>query len=196
MIGEYNKSVILTYVGIAFAITGIYFSMQNLYNFAFLSLIVCGICDLFDGVIARKCKRTQRAKDFGVQLDSLADCILFLAFPCVIAFAVLGNLGFIGILYAIAGVIRLAWFNISTNDENSSKFFQGLPVTYSALILPVYYLLHRLLPNILKLEYITILFVVMTIAFVADVKIPKPKGVFYIVLSLIAVITALGILIV
>ena len=75
IIGYYNKSVILTFVGILISI----FGMLNVANtdIALTCLILAGICDLFDGVVARKCKRTDKEKAFGVQIDSLADVISF-----------------------------------------------------------------------------------------------------------------------
>ena len=58
-IGKYNKSVILTYIGIAAAVLGIYFSFVKNIRYTLLCLIICGVCDLFDGAVARKCKRTE-----------------------------------------------------------------------------------------------------------------------------------------
>ncbi len=193
MIGEYNKSVILTYIGIAFAVFGMYFAIYQNTDFAFLCLIVCGVCDLFDGAVARRCKRTHRAKQFGVQLDSLADVVLFLAFPCVIAFATLGKLGFVCVPYVIAGIIRLAWFNI-TAGEGENTHFQGLPVTYSALILSVFYLAHKLLPQLLNYNYFAIIYLICAAAFILNFKIKKPRGMAYIFFAVLAIGVFIGIL--
>ncbi len=195
MIGEYNKSVILTYVGIAFAVFGMYFAINQNINFAFLCFIVCGVCDLFDGAIARRCKRTQQAKEFGVQLDSLADVVLFLALPSVIAFTTLGSLGFVCIPYVIAGIIRLAWFNITT-AQSSNTYFQGLPVTYSALIFCVFYLIHKLLPAIVSYNYIAVIYILCALAFVLNFKIKKPRGIAYLFFALLAIVVFIGILVV
>ncbi len=197
MIGEYNKSVILTYVGIVSAIIGVFCAVNMQIDEAFLCLIASGVCDLFDGAIARKCKRTERAKQFGVQLDSLADVISFLAFPCVLAFCVMGTLGFVSIFYVIAGVIRLAWFNITANSTEQNgetlTYFQGLPVTYSALILPFFYLLTLIFPAVLSASLFAVLYLAMSAAFVVDVKIKKPRGVAYIIFALLAIFVTIGI---
>ena len=66
-IGCFNKSVILTYIGLASALSGINMLLVpnnpvetiNRMDFAMLFLIIAGICDLFDGFIARKCKRNE-----------------------------------------------------------------------------------------------------------------------------------------
>lgn len=78
IIGKWNKSVILTYIGLIFSVLGIFIcsTKENSINIAMCCLIISGICDLFDGFIARKCKRTEEEKKFGVQLDSLVDVIL------------------------------------------------------------------------------------------------------------------------
>ena len=62
IIGKYNKSVILTYVGVTLSIIGIMFTMNQKIDYAMICLIFAGICDLFDGKIAKMCKRTRRGK--------------------------------------------------------------------------------------------------------------------------------------
>ncbi len=196
MIGEYNKSVILTYIGISISITGMWMAIEGELRIAFLCLILAGICDLFDGVIARKCERSDRAKAFGIQLDSLADVIGFLALPCVIGFSTLGVSGSIGIFYVIAGIIRLAWFNVVTVEEGAKGYFQGLPVTYAALILPVYYLLHLISPQIFVLMGLVPVYLFIGIAFIVNVKIKKPRGLAYGFFALLAIGVGTGILII
>ena len=57
MIGFYNYSVILTYLGLGSAIGGIVLALDKQPKLAVLCLLVCGLCDMFDGTIARTCKR-------------------------------------------------------------------------------------------------------------------------------------------
>ncbi len=188
IIGYYNKSVILTFVGILISIVG----MLNAANtdFALTCLILAGICDLFDGVIARKCKRTEKEKEFGVQIDSLADVISFLIFPVV--FAVFNNdnkilAAIIAGVYILAGVERLGWFNVNTG-EGKKGYYDGLPVTYSALIIPIVNVVLELLNVQFKYTNYIIL-AVLAVLYVANVKIKKPTGVWYIIFSVLAVAT-------
>ena len=51
MIGKWNKSVILTYIGLGCSLLGFYFSTVNI-NYTIICLVLAGICDLFDGFIA------------------------------------------------------------------------------------------------------------------------------------------------
>ena len=54
MIGFYNYTVILTYIGLASAVTGIYFAMEGKYVIvSVIALLIAGLCDMFDGKIAR-----------------------------------------------------------------------------------------------------------------------------------------------
>ena len=79
-IGEYDKSVILTYMGAAFALLAVYAIIQSQLRLAMMAFIVSGICDLFDGVVARRMKRTESQKRFGIEIDSLCDMISFALF--------------------------------------------------------------------------------------------------------------------
>ena len=72
MIGYYSYTVILTYLSLVFAMAGIHLSFNGMYQWAFICLIMCGICDTFDGMVARSKKnRTEEEKRFGIQIDSL-----------------------------------------------------------------------------------------------------------------------------
>ena len=88
IIGKWNKSVILSYIGLFFGVFGIYFAIvENNIKIAFTCLILSGICDMFDGTIARKCKRTEEEKEFGIQLDSLSDLVCFGVLPALIGYS-------------------------------------------------------------------------------------------------------------
>lgn len=58
MIGYYNYTVILTYIGFASGIAGILFACGAFGScpepvYAMLCLMLSGLCDMFDGKIAR-----------------------------------------------------------------------------------------------------------------------------------------------
>jgi len=193
IIGKWNKSVILTYIGLIFCIFGIFICItkQNSINIAMSCLIISGICDLFDGFIARKCKRTEEEKKFGIELDSLVDVANFVVFPIVIFI----NMGitsyyslFIFVLFAICGIARLAYFNIKVeNIDGPVKYYLGLPVTYSALIFPLMYLFRYTLPlNIFNIIFTISIFMV-SLFNILNIKILKPKGLAYLVFSVLAI---------
>ena len=195
LIGKYNKSVLLTYAGVACAVTGMMLAMKDRIQIAMVCLIISGICDLFDGVIARKCKRDAEEKEFGVQIDSLADMISFIAFPCVLGLKLLAGKEALMlpvlIVYTLCGIIRLAWFNMHTNTEGSMTHYDGLPVTYVALILPLYYLLQdRILPEP-SAPLTATAYLLIALCFVLKIKIPKPRGIWYAIFAILAIAVSL-----
>ena len=192
MIGKWNKSVILTYIGMGISILGIYLIINGYsIKYAQICLMIAGICDLFDGTIARMCKRTKEEKEFGVQIDSLVDVIVFIIFPIVI----LGSLSKkdiylpLYIIYAIFGIARLAHFNITTeNTDKRIEYYEGMPVTYAALILPIAYLLSYIIENSIFIIAYNIILFIIAILYIVKIKVPKPKtstGIFLIVLGAI-----------
>ena len=194
-IGKWNKSVILTYIGLAVSIFGILICFNNnekSIGFAMSCLIIAGICDLFDGQLARKCKRTEQEKNFGIELDSLVDAIDFIALPIAIFLRLQMNTWYhyiIMVIFAICGIARLAYFNIMVEDNNKPvKYYMGLPVTYTALIFPIFYLLKYIIPlNIFNILY-TALIILVAVLNIINIKIKKPKGIAYLIFPLLAII--------
>lgn len=203
-IGYYNKSVILTYIGVIFAILGIL--GYNNDKMSLICLLIAGLCDLFDGTIARMCKRTESEKEFGVQIDSLADIVSFVVLPTSIFANVVDSTNLniwlkliiiiISVLYIVTGITRLAWFNVHTANGKSDHY-TGLPVTCVAFIVPITYVLHNVIgySDIVHIVTQCILHTLIAILFVANIKIKKAKGVWYIVFSILAVLTFIGLVI-
>ena len=77
MIGFYDYTVILTYVGFCSGMAGIFCASAKHVRLAVFFLALSGLCDMFDGKIARtKKNRTDDEKSFGIQIDSLSDMVL------------------------------------------------------------------------------------------------------------------------
>ena len=53
MIGFYNYTVILTYMGLASAVVGMVTALKGNLLVAVVCLMVSGACDMFDGKVAR-----------------------------------------------------------------------------------------------------------------------------------------------
>ena len=180
MIGKWNKSVILSYVGLGFTVLGILLLTTSVdVKYSIVCLIVSGVCDMFDGTVARRCKRTSEEQLFGIELDSLVDVFSFVAFPIIILLSLGLNKLYclpVYILYAVFGVARLANFNITSENNNQPrKYYEGLPVTMSSLFFPLIYLLSYVLKeNIFNILYL-ITMAIIGILFVTKIKIPKPK---------------------
>ena len=72
MIGFYNYTVILTYVSLLVSSVGIGLAAAGHPFGALCCLLASGVCDMFDGKIARTRKKsTDEEKRFGIQIDSL-----------------------------------------------------------------------------------------------------------------------------
>lgn len=154
MIGFYSYTVVLTYLGLASSAIGMILTFQGFAKYALFCLAFSGLCDMFDGKVARmKKNRTEDEKRFGIQIDSLCDVVCFGAFPMILCYSI-GMRGPAGILilvfYLIAGVIRLAFFNVmeekrQEETDEARKYYQGLPITSIAIILPLFCTLRPLL---------------------------------------------------
>ncbi len=146
MIGYYNYTVILTYIGMLFGFVGITYTWNSNLKMALICLMIAGFCDMFDGKIASNMERTKQEKRFGVQIDSLSDLVCFGVLPALIVFHC-SNGGFLSILisaaYVLCALIRLAWFNVDEEqrqdfEEKSRETYLGLPVTTAALLIPFF----------------------------------------------------------
>lgn len=190
IIGKYNKSVILTYVGLMFALVGIYCAFNDMISYSMICLILSGICDLFDGKVARMCKRDDIEKEFGIQIDSLVDVVSFLALPFCIGIKMFNNMpkiaNIVFIFYVLAGVIRLAWFNLNANKNEAVKTYTGLPVTYSAIILPIIYAINLIFQLQIQIVYLVV-YMIVGLAFILNVKVIKPTGIWYVICAFAAI---------
>ena len=186
MIGYFKLSVLLTYMNVFAAVIGMYFAFQGHLGLAMVCLIVAGVCDMFDGTVARRRERTEREKGYGIELDSIADVISFGVFPAMIGFALGLNEIYhmlIHALFILAALTRLAYFNVTEMEMQAEgaleprKYYEGLPVTSVAIVLPFLYALVRLtgLAPYFKTIYAAFLLLI-AVAFVSRVKVPKIKG--------------------
>lgn len=218
MIGFYDYTVILTYLSILSGTAGIILCLNGIGHpyLGMFFLLFSGLCDTFDGKVARMKKdRTAEMKRFGIQIDSLADLIAFGVLPACIGMAMFRSrmqlqvfsgpkiallqnypiiyqsvLTTIAILYVLAAMIRLAYFNVmeesdQNRDKNGEKAYTGLPVTSAALIFPAVMILHILIKADLTLMYFGVM-IVVGILFLSKFKLKKPKN------AAIAIMIAFG----
>ena len=154
MLGYYNPSVILTLLsaisasfGIAHALSG---GEKGFFG-AIFCLMFSGVCDMFDGAVAARCKRNEEEKLYGIQLDSLCDLVAFGALPGCITLSLAENNGFSRVaatLLILSSVIRLGYFNVQeTMRDRSEKLlaYTGLPVTGVSILFPLCLLIGKVL---------------------------------------------------
>lgn len=181
MNGYYGIAMWLTYLNMISGVVGIGFAFAGNAPFALICLIVSGVCDMFDGTVAKRCERCREEKIYGIQIDALADLVSFGVLPGAIGFA-LGMQRFPWVLpvalYVLAALIRLAYFNVTelaNFDKGEARaFYEGLPVTSVAAILPFWYLL-KLCFDFPAQPVYGILLALIAAGFVAKFRVPKPK---------------------
>lgn len=184
MLGFYDYTVVLTYISLVISVFGMTRALAGDFKVAILCLALSGLCDMFDGKIARTKKdRTEDEKKFGIQIDSLCDVVCFGVFPALICYC-LGMDRIPGIiilcLYCVASVIRLGYFNVmeeKRQNETSElrQYYQGLPITSMAIILPFIYLLRKDCgANFLLVIHVAV--VVVGVLFISDIKVKKPQN--------------------
>lgn len=193
MLGFYNYTVIITYLSLVSAGIGMTFSTTGNFKAAICCLLFSGLCDMTDGAVARTRKRTDQEKRFGIQIDSLCDCISFGVQPAVIVYCmtialVPGNNALritalaVGIAFALCAVIRLAFFNVMEEERQKKEgskrrtFYQGLPVTNISLILPITYLATYFLDGIAYAVVMIATLVIVGFLFIKDFKMFKATG--------------------
>ena len=182
LIGFYNYTVILTYMSLISGVLGMRFAACGRLGLAICCLAFSGVCDMFDGAVARtKKNRTADEKNFGIQLDSLSDVVCFGVEPAVFLYfsGVRTTLGIASLVFfVLCAVIRLAFFNVlemnrQKNEDGCAKSFRGLPVTSAAIIFPFFYLVGLLVPgNVMHIIY-HVLPILIGFLFIADFRVPK-----------------------
>ena len=174
--------MILTYLSLVSSLMGMVCAYRGEFGLAVGCLAVSGICDMFDGIVARTKKdRTADEKNFGIQLDSLCDIVCFGVFPAVILYfwgvrqahglAVL-------VFYVLCALIRLAFLNVLETkrqmvESGISKGYRGLPVTTAAVIFPLVFLIDAMLPRGIVLAVYYFLPLVVGFLFILDFHVPK-----------------------
>lgn len=206
-VGYYNPSVILTYIGVICGFVSMYLSTKYEFRYAIFFLMLAGLCDMFDGAVARMVKRNESEKKFGIQLDSLCDLVSFGVTPAMIAFHLYEGheheiIGLIcGLLLTICGVIRLAYFNVMEEERQEKTterrtFYQGLPITCSAISVPVGYIVGKLLPEGMLPYFFSGFMVFTAFLHIYNIKFAKVHGKGTIVMILAALGLFAGVLLV
>ena len=96
--------------------------------YAALLIFLGMVFDVLDGHIARMTKQTSQ---FGKELDSLCDVITFGVAPVFIMFTYSDVfqrrlLWGIGVLYAVAAILRLARFNVQKDEHAPTELLSGV----------------------------------------------------------------------
>ncbi|MBO4763968.1 MAG: CDP-alcohol phosphatidyltransferase family protein [Candidatus Methanomethylophilaceae archaeon] len=191
VIGFYDLSVLLTYVGIAFAVIGICMAFRGELAISMVCLIISGFCDMTDGTVAHSFKnRTEDEKTFGIQIESLADAVSFVILPVAISLGI-GNDDPASIaiyaFYVLAGLIRLGYFNVLAS-RSEVKYYTGLPVTTVSSIFPVIWIAHLFMSSPWNTVIFSAAMVPIALLFISRIRFGKLNKTVQAVLGTLAVV--------
>lgn len=191
-IGFYRDCDLLTMTGTFMALLGTVFAINGNHLLPIFCLIISGICDAFDGKLARKRKSTKEQSVYGVQLDSLSDLISFGVFPLVLTVSCLPKDSYIAwvaiIFYSLCGMIRLAYFNTLDICNTSEKgYFIGMPITTISIIYPIIYLFCFFNHFRYFVPIVTIFFILVGLSFILRIRIKKLNDDSKVLLSILGI---------
>jgi CDP-diacylglycerol--serine O-phosphatidyltransferase len=150
-------------------------------------IVWCGLLDTMDGLAARILKATS---SFGAEFDSMADLVAFGVAPAILVLNAGMQLGGIEYdtgqfwvlavaagVFALAGALRLARFNLPTSTPQRG-WFVGVPITAaggglcSSLVLVLLH--HEQIASGMPLNlYLPVLLFVLAILMVSRIRFPK-----------------------
>lgn len=182
MIGFYNYTVILTYLSALSAAVGIALAMNGSGLGSMICLLFSGLCDMFDGTVAKTRKRTKAEKRYGIWIDSLADVLAFGMLPAAAGycFGMKAVYYYVIIaLYVLAALIRLAYYGVTEEERQDTTTearttYNGLPVTASALIFPLLFCFKSLIGDTWFTPVYAVVLALTALAFVLNIKVHKP----------------------
>ena len=168
----------ITLIGVCIGLTSIKFAIDGKFAIAVIAILFAGLMDALDGRIARLINGTSK---MGKELDSLGDVISFGVAPALIMYfwnlQYLDKLGwFVCLTYVVCVALRLARFNVNSDEEPSWKdnFFEGMPSPAGGIIVltPLILSFSGLEKFIFKINYdllVPLSFIVVSILLISTI---------------------------
>ena len=168
----------ITLIGVCIGLSSIKFALDGKFSLAVVAVLFAGLMDALDGRIARLIKGTSK---MGKELDSLGDVISFGVAPAFIMYfwslQYLDKLGwFVCLIYVICVALRLARFNVNSEEEPSWKdnFFEGVPAPAGGIIvlMPLIISFSGFSENFLQINYdliVPIFFIIVSILLISTI---------------------------
>ncbi|MBD63487.1 MAG: CDP-diacylglycerol--serine O-phosphatidyltransferase [Gammaproteobacteria bacterium] len=133
---------VITLTGLSLGLSSIRFALESDFNLAIVCILLAGICDVLDGMLAR---HLNSESDLGAQLDSLSDFLSFGIAPGILIYMSIFNQdsrigAFAALAFIIFSCLRLALFNVKLEQSKSSDgkpehFFNGIPTPMGAILI-------------------------------------------------------------
>jgi CDP-diacylglycerol--serine O-phosphatidyltransferase len=184
---EYSQKLIratpngLTLANLTCGLFSLIMSMNGLYRFSALFIILAATCDFFDGRLARTLHITC---DIGTQLDSLADVVSFGVAPAILAHSIkhwtfLMIIAFISFPYVLftnkikmiikknfffSSSLAGAWRLARSNVHPTRDYFIGLPIPAAGIVVALLALFSFVSP---------LTMIVLALLMISPLQIPK-----------------------
>jgi CDP-diacylglycerol--serine O-phosphatidyltransferase len=144
--GIYLLPSLFTAANLAAGFLSVIYSIGHQYSEAAWAIMIAIGMDMIDGRVARWTKSTSR---FGVEFDSLSDLISFGVAPAILMYQMLLRTMHrpgiaIALFFVLAGAMRLARFNVKTQEGEGGSDFSGLPIPAGAGMLASFVLSYEL----------------------------------------------------
>ncbi len=184
---------IITLLGLSSGILGIYLALLGNFPAAIIAMLWAVLFDWYDGPVARRIPgRSDVQKSIGAKMDSLVDIVSLAICPAIIllSYGQFSAWFFPGaLMIVVAGVVRLAYFDVFGVDDNGT--IAGLSLDITALVVALVFLLERVLGHnsFAALLYTTI--AVLSFLHVAPFRMHKMVGRwYYVVTAYVLILTA------
>ena len=132
MIGFYDYTVVLTYISFTSSIIGIFCAVTGHPKWAVFCLALSGLCDMFDGKIARK---YNLVTNFGKFMDPLADKLLVCA--ALIALVEMGRIPAWVVIVIISREFIISGFRLIASDNHvviAASYWGKFKTTFQMLM--------------------------------------------------------------
>jgi len=186
-----NAANAVSLLGVCSAVAAALLAANGHVAYALAALVGSGLCDVFDGFVARKLTRTDEQRTFGQRLDTVVDACAFGITPVLVLHAAglqsPPELALLA-LFACCAVWRLAYFDtvgLSEEEGSGARYYTGVPTTFASLALPLAFLAGFHSAWSLRIAAVAAA-LVLAVGMVSPVKVRKPSGLAYPVLTLLA----------
>ncbi|MGX5851205.1 CDP-alcohol phosphatidyltransferase family protein [Mesorhizobium sp. PL10] len=179
----------ITIAGLLCSSIALYFALAGHIELAVGAALWAVLVDHLDGAVARRTpNRPPDMAKMGKSLDGFGDIIYGAVLPAIILVQLNGASAvsfFVATVLLLAGAIRLSYFaNFGKSDDGR---FLGVPLSYDIPLMAALVLVHPLMPLGTFLPAVNTVFVLLSVAHIASVRVPAPNRAMYLAITLFAV---------
>ncbi len=176
---------IVTLLGLSSGVLGIYFALIENFPAAIIAMLWAVLFDWYDGPVSRRIPgRSNLLKSVGAKMDSLVDIVSLAVCPAIIllSYGQFSPWFFPGALAIVmAGVVRLAYFDVFGVDSNGS--ITGLSLDITPLAVALVFLLEGIINSDAFIVLLYSIIVILSFLHVAPFRMSKMVGRWYHVIT-------------